>query len=170
MDDLLKRLDPSRVAGALMSLLTGMTRLLLRYSQERSPVATGNLRRAGFMLVSGDGLSAMVGYGTKYAGVVEDGSRAHVIAAHNRASLAFVPNSFATLAQATTAIDASRGTGQVKKSAAAHALAIFPKFVNHPGTDPNPFLVEGWEDAKPDVLVFMGEVGQRYIKGEEPAE
>jgi len=170
LDDILARLDPQRAKDALGSMVSGLSTLLLRWSQMDAPVATGNLRRSGFQMMSGDGLGAVVGYGTKYAASVEDGSRAHEIAAVNAQTLAFVPTSFSNLADATAASTASRGTGQVKANDRAQGLAIFPRYVNHPGTTANPFLAQGWEDARDDAAAFLAEVGSRYVSGEDASD
>jgi hypothetical protein len=170
MDDILGRLDPNRVGPAITAMVTGTMRLLLRYSQINAPVREGNLRRSGFMQVSADGLSAIVGYGSKYAGSIEDGSRAHEIAAVNARSLAFIPTSFATLSQAVAASNGSRRSGAVKSNKSAQSVVMFRQYVEHPGTISNPFLVNGWDDAQAETSAWLAEVGSRYVGGEEPPE
>lgn len=168
MDDVLARVDPERVPVALRAMVTGLARILLRYAQQDSPVRTGNLRRAGFMQVEGDGQSSIVAFATKYAGVVEGGSVAHEIMARNARTLAFVPTSYSSLADALRASEASRATGSA--GADSDGLVIFPVHVFHPGTIANPFMQSAWEDAGPDAQEFIGQVGQRWITTGEQEE
>jgi hypothetical protein len=169
LDEILQRLDSSRIPAVLTSLVTGLSRILLRFGQMGAPVATGNLRRSAFMLMTDD-LNGVVGFGTKYAGVVEGGSAAHTIAAVNARTLAFIPTNFSTLADATAASTASRKSGQVKKNKRAQGLAIFPMHVYHPGTVANPFFEQAWSDAQSDAAEFLAEVGSRYVSGEEAVD
>jgi hypothetical protein len=166
-DDFLQRLHPDRVASAVKAMTTGLARLLLRYSQMNAPVRTGNLRRSGFMIVDDDGLAAIVGYATGYAGVIEAGSKPHDIAAVNALSLAFIPSSFPSLADAVAASKQKRRTGTAKPNS---DYIIFPRHVFHPGTVAEPFLATGWEDSKPDAQQFLVEVGSHFVKGEEQDE
>jgi hypothetical protein len=168
-DEILKRLDPDRVPQVIRSMVTGLARILLRWSQINAPVRTGNLRRSGFMRVETDGQSSIVAYGTKYAGVIEGGSAAHQIAAVNAQTLAFIPSSFTNLEDAQRASEGSRATGSVKLRGAQAAtdLVIFPTHVFHPGTIENPFMARGWDDGASDAEDFIGELGSRWISGSE---
>jgi hypothetical protein len=171
MEDLLLRLDPARVPEAVRAIVTGTARLLLRYSQLDAPVATGTLRRAGFMQIEDDGQSAIVAYGVKYAGVVEGGSQPHDIFARNAQTLAFIPSSFNSLAGAEQSLTARRSTGAISRSEASSPdLTVFPTHVFHPGTIANPFLARGWEDAHEEAGTLVSEVGQRWLRGEEQVE
>lgn len=167
MDELLRRLDPARIPAAVRAMVSGVARLLLRYSQLDSPVRSGTLRRAGFMQIEDDGQSAIVAYGVNYAGPVEGGTQAHDIFARNAATLAFIPSSFNSLAAATAAVTARRATGAVAKGAVAQGLAVFPTHVFHPGTLANPFLARGWEDAHDETATLISEVGQRLLGGQD---
>jgi hypothetical protein len=170
LDDILNRLDPARVQDAVRAVVTGTARLLLRYSQMDAPVAAGSLRRAGFMQVEADGQSAIVAYGISYAGVVEGGSIAHDIFARNARTLAFIPSSFGSLADAQASVKAQRATGAVSKSGARGDLVIFPTHVFHPGTMANPFLQRGWEDAGPEASALVSDIGQKWMGGEDQVE
>lgn len=166
-DDYLQRLHPERVAAAVKAMTTGLARLLLRYSQMNAPVRTGNLRRAGFMTVDADGLSAIVGYASGYAGVMEAGSKPHEIAAVNAISLAFIPSSFASLSDAVAASKQKRRTGTARPNS---DYIIFPRHVFHPGTVAEPFMATGWEDSKPEAEQWLVEVGSHFVKGEDQEE
>jgi hypothetical protein len=170
LDDILNRLDPARVQDTVRAVVTGTARLLLRYSQMDAPVATGTLRRAGFMQVESDGQSAIVAYGISYAGVMESGSIAHDIYARNAKTLAFIPSSFGSLADAQASLTAQRKSGAVSKSGAKGDLVIFPTHVYHPGTLANPFLQRGWEDAGPEAGALVSDIGQKWMGGEDQVE
>lgn len=115
------------------------------------------------MQIEEDGQSAIVAYGTSYAGVVEGGSQAHEIMARNALTLAFIPSSFGSLAAAQTASESRRRTGAVSASRAAQDVTIFPTHVFHPGTLANPFMVRGWADAAEDVAAMIQQVGKHMI-------
>ena len=170
LDDILNRLDPARAQDAVKAVVTGTARLLLRYSQLDAPVRSGSLRRAGFMQVEADGQSAIVAYGIGYAGVMEAGSVAHDIFARNAKTLAFIPSSFSSLADAQASVTARRKTGAVAKGSGAQALAIFPTHVFHPGTLANPFLAQGWDDAGPEASALVSDIGLRWMGGEDQVE
>jgi hypothetical protein len=167
-DEILRRLDSARIPDSIRSMVTGLTRLLLRYSQIASPVRSGTLRRSGFMLVDGSGMSAIVGFGTKYAGVVSGGSVPHDIGPIQHRTLAFLPTSYPNLVQAQRASSGLRRTGS--NSEYTNDLRIFPSHVYHPGTTANPFLQSGWSDAQPEAEQFIVEVGATWAAGLEPIE
>jgi hypothetical protein len=171
MEDFLNRIDPLRIPEATRAMVSGMARLLLRFSQLDSPVRTGNLRRAGFSQIEDDGQSAIVAYGVSYAGVVEGGSQAHEIAARNARTLAFVPTSFNSLAGAERSVNARRASGALTTGESQNpGVAVFPTHVFHPGTLANPFMIQGWDDAEDDVATMISEVGQHWMRGEEQTE
>lgn len=160
---------PEKARLALTALLSGSRYLILRHALLEAPVRTGNLRRSGHSDIDKENLTAVVAFGGQtlrdasrddYAGIVSTGSRPHPIYPNRASALRFIPNTAGGL------VFGQRLTGTAKKG--WEAMYIFRNYVlHHPGTQPNPFLERGYQNAQSDMTDLMGRVAVRFMRAEQ---
>jgi hypothetical protein len=130
MGDLNKRMD---ALGDHRKMLEMVALKAVAYAKETVPRKTGNLGRTirvGQVTSTDATILAGGQFGVGYAQVVEFGSRPHVIRPRNRKVLAWGGN--------------RRLSGNLRSGAGATSFAMV---VNHPGTQPKPFLRPAAERA-----------------------
>lgn len=130
MDELQRRLD---AVGDHRKFLGKLGLMAVARAKELVPRKTGNLGRTirlGTVTDTGADIIAGGQNGVGYAGVVEFGSRPHVIVPRYKKALAWG--------------GARRLSGSARSGSGA---TIFAKRVNHPGTKPKPYLVPAAQEV-----------------------
>lgn len=123
----------ARLRAVQRAPITGLRRLGLRAVREQKrlvPRKTGNLARS-IHLVRVTPVAAVTAASASYAAAVERGTRPHIIRPRSRRVLRFATAGSATL------------SGRPRSG----APVVFAKFVRHPGTKPQPYMVPGAQEA-----------------------
>jgi len=138
-----KRLEDIISREKLSKFLEESAKFVFTKARERAPVRTGKLH-GSIALIKVNDLHYVVGSPLEYAVYVERGTRPHIIRPKRARALRFVVGGETVFA--TYVVQPSRG-GLVITPKRRRALrfeipqrVVFAKRVEHPGTEPQPFL------------------------------
>jgi hypothetical protein len=138
VEELQRRLSDSRLRSIEEQMLSRILAVIEANVKRRTPVKTGNLRRTITSRVERPGVRGVVGTNASYARPVHEGSRPHTIRPRRARVLRF------------------------KKG----GETIFARFVRHPGTRGQPFLLDGLAASRDTIQDILSESGQSFLSGD----
>jgi len=133
--------SPFGPVGNHMKRIGDRTRELAQSKAGRASGALRNSTRSNLIL-GPEGIEAHIGSTLPYAAAHHEGSKPHIIRARNTASLHFFWKRINNLETFVPRAGTRGGRTFLTRRGGSLALVIGKGFVNHPGTQPNRYLLE----------------------------
>lgn len=160
-DDLQRRLAAIRSEAGDRAMMQALGRAVAAQAIKSAPRRTGTLQRS-IKVENPTNDSVTIEVGAAYGIVVERGSKPHIIRPRNAKALRF-----ATGAGRDAGI--TRLTGSIRRmSQSKHRAAVgggliaFARFVRHPGTQAQPFLVPAAQDVIKRSGIVINDIVTRW--------